>query len=75
MKFCSGGKKMRNAWVHQGAMSDVKKKNEQKNKYDISPKKRVTRKFLKVSRCSRTRKRQRNVQKSVLHVQNCFLAN
>ena len=30
MKFCSGGKKMRNAWVHQGAMSDVKKKSEQK---------------------------------------------
>ena len=66
---------MRNAWVHQGAMSDVKKKKVNKNKYDLSPKKRVTRKFLKVSRCSRTKKRQRNVRKSVLHVQNCFLAN
>ena len=65
---------MRNAWVHQGAMSDVKKKVN-KNKYNLSPKKRVTRKFLKVSRCSRTKQRQRNVQKSVLHVQNCFLAN
>ena len=74
MKFCSGGKKMRNAWVHQGAMSDVKKKVN-KNKYDLSPKKRVTRKFLKVSRRSRTKQRQRNVQKSVLHFQNCFLAN
>ena len=27
------------------------------------------------SRCSRTKQRQRNVQKSVLHVQSCFFAN
>ena len=66
---------MRNAWAHQGAMSDVKKKEVNKNKYDLSPKKRVTRTFLKVSRRSRTKQRQRNVQKSVLHFQNCFLAN
>ena len=38
-------------------------------------KKRVTKKFLEVSRCSRAKKRQRNVQKSVLHVQSCFFAN
>ena len=36
--------------------------------------KRVTRMFLEVSRCSRANKRQRNVQKSVLHVQSCFFA-
>ena len=36
---------------------------------------RATRKFLEVSRCSRAKQRQRNVQKSVLHVEGCFLAN
>ena len=40
------------------------------NKYDISSKQRVTsKKFLEVSRRSRAKQRQRNVQKSVLHVQ------
>ena len=34
-----------------------------KNTYDISSVKRVTRKFLKVSRCSCAKQRQRNVQK------------
>ena len=38
-----------------------KKVNE--NTYDISSKKRVTKKFLEVSRCSRAKQRQRNVQK------------
>ena len=33
----------------------------------------VTKKFLEVSRCSRAKQRQRNVQKSVLHVQSYFL--
>ena len=41
---------------------------------DISSIKRVTRKFLEVSRCGRAKQRQRNVQKSVLHVQSCFFA-
>ena len=45
------------------------------NTYDISPKKRVTKKFLEVSRCSRAKQRQRNPQKSVLHVQNCFFVS
>ena len=45
---------------HQGAA--VKKKG-CKNTYDISSTKRVTRKFLEVSRCSRATQRQRNVQK------------
>ena len=31
--------------------------------YDISSIKRVTKKFLEVSRCSRAKQRQRNVQK------------
>ena len=43
------------------------------NTYDISSIKRVTKKFLEVSRCSRAKQRQRNVQKCVLHVQSCFL--
>ena len=33
------------------------------NTYDISSIKRVTKKFLDVSRCSRAKQRQRNVQK------------
>ena len=40
--------------------------------YNISLIKRVSRKFLEVSRCRRAKQRQRNVQKSVLHVQNFF---
>ena len=35
---------------------------------------RTRRKFLEVSRCGRAKQRQRNVQKSVLHVQSCFFA-
>ena len=46
-----------------------KKVNE--NTYDISS----IKKFVEVSRCSRAKQRQRNVQKSVLHVQSCFFAN
>ena len=46
-----------------------------KNTYDISFIKRVTRKFLEASRCSRANQRPRNVQKSVVHVQSCFFAN
>ena len=44
------------------------------NTYDISSIKRVTKKFVEVSRCSRSKQRQRNVQKSVLHVQSYFFA-
>ena len=48
-----------------------------KNMYDISSIKRVTRKFLEVLRCSRAKQRQRNLQKKVhvLHAQSCFFAN
>ena len=46
-------------WVK---MSDSRKK-ENKNTDDISSIKRVTRKLLEVSRCSRAKQRQRNVQK------------
>ena len=57
----------------------VKKKVEG-NTYDISSKKRVTKMFLEVSRCSREKQRQilrqKNVQKkNVLHVQSCCFAN
>ena len=55
-------------------MSDSEKKVN-KNTYDISSIKRVTRKFLEVSRYSRAKQRQRNGQKSVLHVESCFFAN
>ena len=74
MNFCSGGEKMRNASGHQGE-NERQRKKVNKNTYDISSIKRVTRKFLEVSRHSRAKQRQRNVQKSVLHVQSCFFAN
>ena len=55
---------MRNASGHQckKKMSGSEKKVNE-NTYDISSIKRVTKKFLKVSRCSRAKQRQRNVQK------------
>ena len=51
-------------------MSGSGKKKNNKT-YDISSVKRVTRKFLEVSRCSRAKQRQRIVQKNTLHVQSC----
>jgi len=55
---------MRNASGHQCKMkmSDSEKKVNAKT-YDISFIKRVTKKFLEVSRCSRAKQRQRNVPK------------
>ena len=51
----------------------MKQKSEREHaNYDISSIKRVTKKFLEVSRCSRAKQWQRNVQKSVLRVQSCF---
>ena len=38
-------------------------KTENENTYDISSIKSVTKKFVEVSRCSRPKQRQRNVQK------------
>ena len=67
---------MRNASGHQCKVKmsgSEKKVNE--NAYDISSIKRVTKKFLEVLRCSRAKQWQRNIQKSVLHVQSCFFAN
>ena len=55
---------MRNASGHQCKVKmsgSEKKVNE--NTYDISSIKRVTKKFLEVSRCGRTKQRQRNLQK------------
>ena len=68
---------MRNYSGHQCKvkLSDTEKKKVNENTHDISSKKRVTKKFLEVSRCSRAKQRQRNVQKSVLHMQSCFFAN
>ena len=61
MPFCSSGEKMRNASGVK--MSDNEKKKVNKNTYDISSIKRVTRKFLEVSRFSGAKQRQKNVQK------------
>ena len=43
-----------------------------RNTYNISSIKRVTRKFLEVLHYSLAKQRQRNVQKSVLHVNRCL---
>ena len=58
MKFCSGGV-LADTRVK---MSDSEKRVN-KNTSDILSIKRVTRKFLEVSRNSRAKQRQRNVQK------------
>ena len=46
----------------QGENERQWKKKVKKKTYDISSIKRVTKKFLEVSRCSRAKQRQRNVQ-------------
>jgi len=64
MKFCSGGNKMRNASGHQCKVkTSGSEKTVNKKTCDISSIKRVTKRFLEVSRCSRAKQRQRNVQK------------
>ena len=67
---------MRNSSGHQCKvkMSGSEKKVNKKT-CNISSIKRVAKKFLEVSRWGRAKQRQRNVQKSVLHVQSCFFAN
>ena len=55
-------------------MSDSEKRVN-KNTSDIPSIKRVTRKFLDVSRNICAKQRQRNVKKSVLHVQSCVFPN
>ena len=65
---------MGNAGGHQFKVKingSEKKVNE--NTYDIFPIKRVTKKFLEVSReCSRANNGKEMYKKSVLHVQSCF---
>ena len=68
-------------WEMLATTNQMQGENEQQwkevneNTYDISSSKSVTKKFLEVSRCSRAKQLQRNVQKSVLHVQSCFFAH
>ena len=57
--------------ANEGKMSGIEKSEQEHVRH--SSIKRVTRTFLDVSR-SRAKQRQRNVQKSVLHVQSCFFA-
>ena len=55
---------MRSASGHQCKVKmSGSEKSEHGNTYDISSIKRVTKKFLEVSHCSRAKQRQRNVQK------------
>ena len=69
---------MRNASGHQCKVKMSGSENKvNENTYDISPKKRVTKKFLEVSRCSCAKQRPKKCKKKVflLHVQSCFFAN
>ena len=55
---------MTNASGHQWKLKmSGSERNVKENTYDISSIKRVTKKFLEVSHCSRAKQRQRNVQK------------
>ena len=55
---------MRNASGHQCKVKmSGSENNMNENTYDISSIKRVTKKFLEVSLCSRAKQRRRNVQK------------
>ena len=58
--ICSCDEKLRNANGHQ---CKVKLSGSETNMYDFSSIKSVTKKFVEVSRCSRAKQRQRNVQK------------
>ena len=71
-KFCSGGEKMRNASGHQCKvkMSGIENKSEREHVWQ-----HVSKKFLKFSRCSRAKQRQRNVQKECADAQSWFFAN
>ena len=72
MKFCSGGMLA----ATRVKMSDSeKKKKVNKNTYDTSSIKRVTRKFLDVLRCIRSKQRQRNVQKKCAARAKLLFAN
>ena len=55
---------MGNASDHQRKLKiSVSEKKVNENTYDSSSKKRITKTFLEVSRCSRAKQRQRNAQK------------
>ena len=56
----------------QGENERAVKKKFDENTYDISSIKRVTKKFLEVSRSSRAKQRERMYKKSVLYVQSCY---
>ena len=64
-KFRNGGDKMRNSSGHQYMQGENECSEKRVNVYtdDISSIKRITKMFLEVSRCSRAKQWQRNVQK------------
>ena len=66
---------MRNASGQQGENERQWKKKLNKNKYDISSIKNVTRKFLEVDVVVMQNNSKQIYKKSVLHVQSCFFAN
>ena len=67
LKRFSGGEKMRNPSGQQCENERVKN-----NRCEIFSIKRVTKKFLEVSRCGRAKQRQRYVQKKCAERENLF---
>ena len=63
-KFCSGGDKMRNATGHQCKVKiSCTEKKGTRTRTKFPPKKRVTKKFLKVSLCNLAKQRQKMYKK------------
>ena len=68
--FVAAVTKRGNASRRQGE-NEQQRKKVNRNTYNNSSIKRITRTFLEVSRCSRAKQRQRNVQKKSVQVAFC----
>ena len=68
--FVAAVTKRGNASWRQGE-NEQQRKKVNRNTYNNSSIKRITRTFLEVSRCSRAKQRQRNVQKKSVQVAFC----
>ena len=73
-KFCSGGDKMRNATGHQCKVKiSCTEKKGTRTRTKFPPKKRVTKKFLKVSLCNLAKQRQKMYKKVCCTCKVAFL--
>ena len=74
-KFHNGDEKMRNVSGHQEGENERQWKKVNRSTHNISSIKRVTMRFLEVSRSSLAKQRQRNVQKKFAVRLKLFFAN